>query len=218
MDCCCVPVVDTPLILLLFYIKKSCRCFINITVSRRLSSSSNISISRLNGQKWPWLRWKICKFGAIVWLIFPLDQASLLYAVACLCLLWVDGLKFREFDILNDTYRICSFISFCFCAEDFVSESKRFKGIGIGAPEGPISLDDFRSLQRSNKVSLFGLLLWLTMEITSVMELDKKSLLHNLFTSNIPLSRNWGSSWKIRALQLIHCAMRIVLLFSIMKM
>ncbi|XP_030929832.1 myosin-6 isoform X1 [Quercus lobata] len=36
-------------------------------------------------------------------------------------------------------------------AEDFVSENKRFKGIGIGAPEGPISLDDFRSLQRSNK-------------------------------------------------------------------
>jgi hypothetical protein len=28
------------------------------------------------------------------------------------------------------------------------------KGIGIGAPEGPISLDDFRILQRSNKVSL----------------------------------------------------------------
>ncbi|KAK9273592.1 hypothetical protein L1049_018402 [Liquidambar formosana] len=35
-------------------------------------------------------------------------------------------------------------------AEDFASESKRLKGIGIGAPEGPISLDDFRSLQRSN--------------------------------------------------------------------
>ncbi|XP_057435502.1 uncharacterized protein LOC130728152 isoform X2 [Lotus japonicus] len=35
-------------------------------------------------------------------------------------------------------------------AEDFVSENKRFKGLGIGAPEGPISLDDFRSLQRSN--------------------------------------------------------------------
>ncbi|QHO08399.1 uncharacterized protein DS421_14g472270 [Arachis hypogaea] len=30
------------------------------------------------------------------------------------------------------------------------SESKRLKGLGIGAPEGPISLDDFRSLQRSN--------------------------------------------------------------------
>lgn len=35
-------------------------------------------------------------------------------------------------------------------AEDFVSENKRLKGLGIGAAEGPISLDDFRSLQRSN--------------------------------------------------------------------
>ncbi|KAJ7951000.1 SMAD/FHA domain-containing protein, putative isoform 1 [Quillaja saponaria] len=35
-------------------------------------------------------------------------------------------------------------------AEEFVSENKRLKGIGIGAPEGPISLDDFRRLQRSN--------------------------------------------------------------------
>ncbi|WJX76973.1 hypothetical protein P8452_60327 [Trifolium repens] len=35
-------------------------------------------------------------------------------------------------------------------AEGFVSENKRLKGLGIGAPEGPISLDDFRSLQRSN--------------------------------------------------------------------
>ncbi|KAI5382749.1 hypothetical protein KIW84_070245 [Lathyrus oleraceus] len=35
-------------------------------------------------------------------------------------------------------------------AEDFVSENKRLKGLGIGAPEGPISLDDFRSLQKSN--------------------------------------------------------------------
>ncbi|KAL3001047.1 hypothetical protein AAZX31_09G246000 [Glycine max] len=35
-------------------------------------------------------------------------------------------------------------------AEDFVSDNKRLKGLGIGAPEGPISLDDFRSLQRSN--------------------------------------------------------------------
>ena len=37
--------------------------------------------------------------------------------------------------------------------EDFGAESKRHKGIGIGAPEGPISLDDVRSLQRSNTVS-----------------------------------------------------------------
>ncbi|KAE9610724.1 putative transcription factor interactor and regulator FHA-SMAD family [Lupinus albus] len=35
-------------------------------------------------------------------------------------------------------------------AEEFFSENKRLKGLGIGAPEGPISLDDFRSLQRSN--------------------------------------------------------------------
>ncbi|XP_043716476.1 myosin-11 isoform X2 [Telopea speciosissima] len=34
--------------------------------------------------------------------------------------------------------------------EEFGCESKRLKGIGIGAPEGPISLDDVRSLQRSN--------------------------------------------------------------------
>ncbi|KAF7825988.1 myosin-9 isoform X2 [Senna tora] len=34
--------------------------------------------------------------------------------------------------------------------EECVSENKRLKGLGIGAPEGPISLDDFRSLQRSN--------------------------------------------------------------------
>ncbi|KAF8412357.1 hypothetical protein HHK36_000320 [Tetracentron sinense] len=34
--------------------------------------------------------------------------------------------------------------------EELGSENKRLKGIGIGAPEGPISLDDFRSLQRSN--------------------------------------------------------------------
>ncbi|KAI4356821.1 hypothetical protein L6164_000808 [Bauhinia variegata] len=34
--------------------------------------------------------------------------------------------------------------------EELLSENKRLKGIGIGAPEGPISLDDFRSLQRSN--------------------------------------------------------------------
>lgn len=35
-------------------------------------------------------------------------------------------------------------------AEDTSSENKRLKGIGLGALEGPISLDDFRSLQRSN--------------------------------------------------------------------
>ncbi|XVE76992.1 hypothetical protein DITRI_Ditri13aG0025800 [Diplodiscus trichospermus] len=36
-------------------------------------------------------------------------------------------------------------------ADEFACENKRLKGIGIGAPEGPISLDDFRSLQRSNR-------------------------------------------------------------------
>ncbi|KAJ4892377.1 SMAD/FHA domain-containing protein [Raphanus sativus] len=35
-------------------------------------------------------------------------------------------------------------------AEDITSEVKRPKGIGIGGPDGPISLDDFKSLQRSN--------------------------------------------------------------------
>ncbi|KAK1303961.1 hypothetical protein QJS10_CPB11g00502 [Acorus calamus] len=35
-------------------------------------------------------------------------------------------------------------------SEDIASENKRPKGIGIGAPEGPVSLDDVRSLQRSN--------------------------------------------------------------------
>ncbi|GLT51903.1 hypothetical protein SLA2020_252770 [Shorea laevis] len=36
-------------------------------------------------------------------------------------------------------------------ADELVSENKRLKGIGIGAPEGPISLDDFWSLQQSNR-------------------------------------------------------------------
>ncbi|KAG4115448.1 hypothetical protein ERO13_D12G105400v2 [Gossypium hirsutum] len=36
-------------------------------------------------------------------------------------------------------------------ADELNCENKRQKGLGIGAPEGPISLDDFRSLQRSNK-------------------------------------------------------------------
>nr|CAD1835346.1 unnamed protein product [Ananas comosus var. bracteatus] len=35
-------------------------------------------------------------------------------------------------------------------AEENVAESKRLKGIGIGSPDGPVSLDDVRSLQRSN--------------------------------------------------------------------
>ncbi|XVF22688.1 hypothetical protein REPUB_Repub12eG0192600 [Reevesia pubescens] len=36
-------------------------------------------------------------------------------------------------------------------ADELACENKRLKGIGIGAPEGPLSLDDFRSLQRSNR-------------------------------------------------------------------
>ncbi|KAH9733020.1 FHA domain-containing protein [Citrus sinensis] len=35
-------------------------------------------------------------------------------------------------------------------AEEYVSDNKRLKGIGICSPDGPLSLDDFRSLQRSN--------------------------------------------------------------------
>lgn len=39
----------------------------------------------------------------------------------------------------------------CKTKNELTCENKRQKGIDIGAPEGPISLDDFRSLQRSNK-------------------------------------------------------------------
>ncbi|CAL9093066.1 unnamed protein product [Musa textilis] len=35
-------------------------------------------------------------------------------------------------------------------SEEYDTDSKRLKGIGIGAHDGPISLDDVRSLQRSN--------------------------------------------------------------------
>ncbi|CAA0820813.1 SMAD/FHA domain-containing protein [Striga hermonthica] len=34
--------------------------------------------------------------------------------------------------------------------EEYGADTKRLKGIGLGASDGPISLDDFRSLQRSN--------------------------------------------------------------------
>jgi hypothetical protein len=40
--------------------------------------------------------------------------------------------------------------------EEVSSECKRQKGTGIGSADGPVSLDDIRSLQRSNLVS-FGL-------------------------------------------------------------
>ncbi|XP_047976283.1 uncharacterized protein LOC125218613 isoform X2 [Salvia hispanica] len=35
-------------------------------------------------------------------------------------------------------------------SEEYCAENKRLEGIGIGASDGPLSLDDFRSLQRSN--------------------------------------------------------------------
>lgn len=41
----------------------------------------------------------------------------------------------------------------CNTKEEYDTDSKRLKGIGIGAPDGPISLDDVRSLQRSNTVT-----------------------------------------------------------------
>lgn len=41
------------------------------------------------------------------------------------------------------------------CEEELGSGNKRQRGIGLGASEGPISLDDFRSLQKSNTVSFF---------------------------------------------------------------
>lgn len=51
-------------------------------------------------------------------------------------------------------------------------ENKRLKGIGIGAPEGPISLDDFRSLQRSNRVFYFrfmGLMIVQTINLCHII-------------------------------------------------
>lgn len=33
------------------------------------------------------------------------------------------------------------------------SGSKRLKGLGIGSPDGPVSLDDVRRLEKSNVVS-----------------------------------------------------------------
>lgn len=45
-------------------------------------------------------------------------------------------------------------VFFSCCEEDITCEIKRPKGIGIGGPDGPISLDDFKSLQRSNTVCL----------------------------------------------------------------
>jgi hypothetical protein len=38
--------------------------------------------------------------------------------------------------------------------EEGGSGSKRLKGLGIGSPDGPVSLDDVRRLEKSNAVSL----------------------------------------------------------------
>lgn len=37
--------------------------------------------------------------------------------------------------------------------EEVGSGSKRLKGLGIGSPDGPVSLDDVRRLEKSNAVS-----------------------------------------------------------------
>lgn len=47
---------------------------------------------------------------------------------------------------------MCHPMSVHFSVDNFGPESKRPKGLGIGAAEGPVSLDDVRSLQRSNTV------------------------------------------------------------------
>jgi hypothetical protein len=38
-------------------------------------------------------------------------------------------------------------------AREGCSGSKRLKGLGIGSPDGPVSLDDVRRLEKSNAVS-----------------------------------------------------------------
>ncbi|KAL5727961.1 hypothetical protein ACHQM5_001098 [Ranunculus cassubicifolius] len=74
----------------------------------------------------------------------------------------VSGAKLQHGDIVSLAAAPHSGVAFAFVyrevlsaalkrkADEYVSENKRPKGIGIGAPEGPISLDDVRSLQRSN--------------------------------------------------------------------
>ncbi|XP_048132026.1 myosin-9-like isoform X2 [Rhodamnia argentea] len=49
--------------------------------------------------------------------------------------------------------------------EEIGPEIKRLKGIGIGSLEGPISLDDFRSLQRSNAVCSFACIIELRRQL-----------------------------------------------------
>ncbi|CAM8941756.1 unnamed protein product [Rhodiola kirilowii] len=71
-----------------------------------------------------------------------------------------DGVAKRKAGTVEDSSFSPSLLSYChgtlhdvimttYTAE-LGHESKRLKGIGIGAPDGPLSLDDFRSLQRSN--------------------------------------------------------------------
>ncbi|KAK8968516.1 hypothetical protein KSP40_PGU004419 [Platanthera guangdongensis] len=57
----------------------------------------------------------------------------------------------------------------------FDNESKRLKGIGIGAPDGPISLDDVRCLQRSN----MELRQQLEFHVVTIEDLRKENKLMN---------------------------------------
>lgn len=50
------------------------------------------------------------------------------------------------------TFDICTTILFD-PVEEGLSVSKRLKGLGIGSPDGPVSLDDVRRLEKSNAVS-----------------------------------------------------------------
>lgn len=48
---------------------------------------------------------------------------------------------------------ICALLFLFNPEEEDGSGSKRLKGLGIGSPDGPISLDDIRRLEKSNAVS-----------------------------------------------------------------
>ncbi|KAG6403255.1 hypothetical protein SASPL_135472 [Salvia splendens] len=58
--------------------------------------------------------------------------------------------------------------------EEYYAENKRLKGIGIGASDGPLSLDNFRSLQRSNMVFKLSASLPNSVSSTSTLELRKQ--------------------------------------------
>ncbi|KAF1876493.1 hypothetical protein Lal_00021207 [Lupinus albus] len=70
----------------------------------------------------------------------PLDSSSISFAI----------FNFHHLILRILCFFLLLSFSFLEYVEEFFSENKRLKGLGIGAPEGPISLDDFRSLQRSN--------------------------------------------------------------------